>query len=94
MHLSQKQETEFDRLRDKIVLDSEVDLTKPYFKEKHGVLIRVCRPTNAPANDSEVREQIVVPRKYRDKILEYSHYATKFLNTLITQLGICGCYSI
>ncbi|XP_068228003.1 uncharacterized protein [Palaemon carinicauda] len=49
------------------------DSSKPYFVKEDGLLYRVSRAVEAPADQIEVVCQLVVPEKYRRKLLWLSH---------------------
>ena len=49
--------------------DPDNDISKPFFIKQDGLLYRVSRAGNAPADQVEVVKQLVVPEKYRNKLL-------------------------
>ena len=72
--LMNAQKEEFKLVNDDVNVDDDVkDLTKPIMKWEDGLLCRFSRPLNAPADSVEAHKQIVVPEKYREKLLFLSH---------------------
>ncbi|XP_068242408.1 uncharacterized protein [Palaemon carinicauda] len=49
------------------------DLSKPVFLKEGGLVYRVSRSVNAPADQAEVRKQLVIPERYRSKLLILAH---------------------
>ena len=69
--LRKAQETEF---REKEELAEEpTNLTKPVTKWYQGLLYRFSRSAKVPADVREVQKQIVVPERYREKLMGLSH---------------------
>ncbi|XP_066969216.1 uncharacterized protein [Macrobrachium rosenbergii] len=63
------QGSEFNNLE----LNDGSDLSKPVFMKQDGLFYRVSRPVNVPADQVEVIRQLVVPERYRRKLLFLSH---------------------
>ena len=61
------------KIRENLNVEKEEDYTKPCFKLRDGVLIRLSRPITQCTDTLNLVTQIVVPRVYRDKILEVGH---------------------
>ena len=64
-------ENEFRELEN--VEEEPREVMKPVIRWYNGILYRFSRKVGAPAESSEVRRQIVVPEKYRKRLLWLSH---------------------
>ncbi|XP_068213400.1 uncharacterized protein [Palaemon carinicauda] len=49
------------------------DLSKPAFLKEGCLVYRVSRSVNAPADQAEVRKQLIIPERYRSKLLTLAH---------------------
>ncbi|XP_068213448.1 uncharacterized protein [Palaemon carinicauda] len=68
--LKEAQSKEFNDVTTESILNNS---SKPYFVKEDGLLYRVSRAVEAPADQIEVVRQLVVPEKYRRKLLWLSH---------------------
>ena len=71
----QKKDQTLSKLKGKIVdvVRESEDLTRPYFKLRDGVLIRVRRPIYDSSDNCNVLTQIVIPVPFRNKIMKIAH---------------------
>ena len=69
--LSEAQKVEFEK--EEVVDEEPKELTKPRIMWHSDVLYRFSRSKGAPALGVEVRKQIVVPSKYREKLISLAH---------------------
>ncbi|XP_068207447.1 uncharacterized protein [Palaemon carinicauda] len=70
--LKEAQVNEFSNFDDSNFDDVD-DLSKPVFLKEEGLVYRVSRSVNAPADQAEVRKQLVIPERYRSKLLILAH---------------------
>ncbi|XP_066946104.1 uncharacterized protein [Macrobrachium rosenbergii] len=68
------------------VLDFE-DITKPFFYRINNLLYRVSRAKEVPADKVEVKRQLLVPERYREKLLSLAHESS-----LAGHFGVHKCF--
>ncbi|XP_068233339.1 uncharacterized protein [Palaemon carinicauda] len=71
--LKEAQVNEFSNFDDSNFDVDVDDLSKPVFLKEEGFVYRVSRSVNAPADQAEVRKQLVIPERYRSKLLILAH---------------------
>ncbi|XP_068229386.1 uncharacterized protein [Palaemon carinicauda] len=71
--LKEAQANEFSNFDDSNFDVDVDDLSKPVFLKEGGLVYRVSRSVNAPADQAEVRKQLVIPERYRSKLLISAH---------------------
>lgn len=54
-------------------IDDCKDVSKPVFLKENGLIYRASRSLNVPADQVEVVRQLVIPEKYRSRLLYLSH---------------------
>ena len=69
----QNKDSSLSRLREKVVGNWEEDYSRPCFKLRDKVLVRVSRPSVDTADPCNLVTQIVVPTVFRSRILEVGH---------------------
>ncbi|XP_068231835.1 uncharacterized protein [Palaemon carinicauda] len=71
--LKEAQVNEFSNFDDSNFDVDVDDLSKPAFLKEEGLVYRISRSVNAPADQAEVRKQLVIPERYRSKLLILAH---------------------
>ena len=76
LRVSQREDASLKKLFDQVVSNSEVDSVHCCYYLINDILMRKWRPSNVPADDdSFVEHQIVLPKAYRQDVLQLAHKA-------------------
>ena len=63
------------------------DITKPFFYRFNNLLYRVSRAKEVPADKTEIKRQLLVPERYREKLLSFAHESS-----LSGHFGVRKCF--